>query len=216
MNSTDLSQADFLALVRELDELRLRPQRGGVNEPEFRELVDPPGKPLVQAYLQQLSPSEVKGQGMTKPVFYAEIPTPPENWQSAWLVKALLQQWGDPTWDKREPTHDKTYRLERGLLDQRVELAILADIHHLALPGGRPLLDLFEGITSFFQSRTRIIPLVIVGEREGMNRLVLANSRLSSRYWRIRLPSEPEEPEDPAAEAELRRLLGLDKLKKRG
>jgi hypothetical protein len=213
MNGTDLSQADFLALVRELNELRLRPQRGGVNEPEFRELVDPPGKTLVQAYLQQLSPSEGTGQGTSKPVFYAEIPTPPENWQSAWLIKALLKQWGDPTWDKRESTHDKTYRLEHGLLEQRVELAILADIHHLALPGGRSLIDLFEGITSFFQSRTRIIPLVIIGEREGMNRLVLANSRLSSRYWRIRLPSEPEEPEDPAAEAELRRLLGLDKLR---
>lgn len=216
MDNTDPSQADFHTLVRELDELRRHPQWGGVDEPEFRELVDPPGKKLVHAYLQHHLSQGDKTQEPTKPIFYAEIPTPPENWQTAWLIKAFLKQWGDPTWDKREPTRDKERRLEHLLLTKQVDLAILTDIHRLILADDRLLVDLFDWITSFFQSSTRVIPLVIVGEREGMNRLICANSRFIGRYCRIRLPSEPKEPEDPEAESELRSMLGLDRLPKQG
>jgi Bacterial TniB protein len=210
--ATELSPDELLAaLTKELDELRKRPQRNAVGEPEFRWLADPPALPVVQAYVQQQKPMDGP-RSPARPVFCAAVPQPPSNYRSAWLLKSLLQQWGDPAWDKREPELEKMNRLEHALRAASVELAILTDIHYLVLPNGRPLTDMFDFLVSFFQSCMKTVPLVIVGDRVKTDRLICSNSRFIGRFWRIRLPGEPEEPEDPEAEARLRSLLGLDKI----
>src|SRR5712692_7201745 len=101
MTEADLTTQRLKVLTRELNELR----SSSLNlngEPDYRALTDTPGlpvKPLIHAYLQSL-PGKPALIPETRPVFYAEVPVPPRNWRTSWLVTSLLDQWGDPEWDK--------------------------------------------------------------------------------------------------------------------
>lgn len=176
------------------------------SEPDFREVADPPGKALIQAYLSALH----RRQPFTATywlVFYAEVPPPPRNERSAWFVKSLLQQWGDPAWDAQESAWEKEHRLEATLQEAHVELVIVADIHHLVLPR-QVLRERLDWLLSLFQTGIHV-PLVIVGEPAHMQQLILSDARFCSRFWPIRLPGEQKLPEDPTTRACLYELLGL-------
>jgi hypothetical protein len=205
MTETDLWTEGLRILSGEMANLRVR--RLKLNgEPDFREVADPPGKALIQAYLSALN----RRQPFTPthwPVFYAEVPPPPRNERSSWFIKSLLQQWGDPAWDARESAWEKEQRLESALQEAHVELVIVADIHHLVLPR-RVLRGRLDWLLYLFQTGIHV-PLVIVGEPEGMQQLILADARFCSRFWPIRLPGEQKLPEDPAAKKHLYELLGL-------
>lgn len=197
------------ALTHELDELRSSSRKPN-GEPEFRALADVPArpvKPLIHTYLRSL-PGQQALFPATRPVFYAEVPFPPANRRTSWLVTSLLDQWGDPEWDKRESSYDKQYRLESALQAAQVELLIMADVHHLRLPSGRLLGERLDWLLSLSQSVIKI-PLVIVGEPTVMEQLILTDGRFCSRFWPIRLPGDPKPKEDPLASERLRTLLGL-------
>ncbi|EFH85207.1 hypothetical protein [Ktedonobacter racemifer] len=76
-------------------------------EPPFHYLTDPPGKILLQAYREHLTPQA------NKAFFYAEIPpTEQRPTGAAWLLKVLLQALGDPDWNKREAAYTHAMRNE--------------------------------------------------------------------------------------------------------
>jgi hypothetical protein len=205
MTETDLWIEGRRILGRELAHLRAS-SRNLNGEPDFRELADPPGKALIQAYLSALH----RHQPFTSthwPVFYAEVPAPPRNERSSWFVKSLLQQWGDPAWDARESAWEKEHRLEAALQEAYVELVIVADIHHLVLPR-RVLREGLDWLLYLFQTGIHA-PLVIVGEPVKMQQLILSDARFCSRFWPIRLPGEQKLPEDLTARTRLYELLGL-------
>ncbi len=194
------------ALTQELD--LLRSSTLNLNgEPEFRALADDPAlptKPLLHAYLAELACKALR----TRPVFYAEVPCPPPNWRTSWFVKSLLLQWGDPAWDARESSYEKQDRLGDAMHAARVELMIVADLHHLKLSNGRLLGERLDWLLSLFQSAVKI-PLVIVGEPTIMEQLILTDGRFCTRFWPLRLPGDPEPKKDPEAERRLRALLGI-------
>jgi hypothetical protein len=205
MTETDLWTEGLRILGRELAHLRTSSLKLN-GEPDFREVADPPGKALIQAYLSAL----YRQQPFTAehwPVFYAEVPPPPRNERSSWFVKSLLQQWGDPAWDARESAWEKEHRLMTALQAAHVELVIVADIHHLVLPQ-RALRERLDWLLYLFQTGIHV-PLVIVGEPVNMQKLILSDARFCSRFWPIRLPGEQKLPEDPAAKKHLYELLGL-------
>lgn len=175
-------------------------------EPDFREVADPPGKALIQAYLSALH----QRQPFTAthwPVFYSEVPSPPHNERSPWFVKSLLQQWGDPAWDARESAWEKEHRLVVAIQAAHVELVIVADVHHLVLPR-RVLRERLDWLLYLFQTGIHV-PLVIVGEPVKMQQLILSDARFCSRFWPIRLPGEQKLSEDPVARTRLYERLGL-------
>jgi hypothetical protein len=140
-------------------------------------------------------------------VFYAEIPVPPRNWRTSWLITSLLDQWGDPAWDSQISSYDKHYRLEGAMRSAHVELIMVADTHRLVLPNDRVLGEQLDWLLSLSQSSR--IPLVIAGEPEKMEQLILTDARFCSRFWPIRLPGMPKKPENPQVRARVRKLLGF-------
>ncbi len=175
-------------------------------EPDYREVADPPGKALIQAYVSELQ----RQQPFTathRPVFYAEVPAPPYNGRTSWFIQSLLRQWGDPDWDARESAWEKEHRLMAALQEAHVELVVVADIHHLALPR-RVLREKLDSLLYLFQTGIHV-PLVIVGEPVGMNRLICSDARFCSRFWTLHLPGEQRPPEDPDALERLYERLGL-------
>ena len=207
--AADWTERRQRALTHELDLLRSSSLHLN-GEPEFRALADAPAlpsKPLIHAYLTELA-HRTPLIPQTRPVFYAEVPCPSPNWRSAFLIQSLSQQWGDPAWDRRESSYEKQYRLEDAMRSARVELMIVADIHHLRLPNGRLLGERLDWLLSLFQSAVKI-PLVIVGEPTIMEQLILTDGRFCTRFWPIHLPGDPEPKKDPEAEKRLRSLLGI-------
>jgi hypothetical protein len=191
---TETDQAEGLrAVSRALDSLRGSPlQRNG--EPQFRKIGDPPGKTLIGHYLHQESRTTSR-----RLIFYAEVPAPGErNERSAWFIRALLEQWGDPDWNKRELMDVKEARLTYDLEEERVELIIVADIHHLVLEH-RILIQRMDWLLSLFQRGVKA-PLVIVGETQKLNQLIASDGRFGWRFLPIHLPGETHAL-DPATNA---------------
>lgn len=174
----------------------------GTQEPEFRWVADPPGKPVAQAYAHENLPQGT-GQNRVVPVFYAEIAQPSAKRKPYALVKSLLEQFGDPDAFKREEGLNKVYRLEYLLKSSQVRFAIMTDCHNLVA-------DEVEWLVSIFKSQIKTVPLIAIGEATAMERLTRGNASLARRFYRLRLPGEPPEKEDPQLEAKLRRMLGLD------
>ncbi|BCL84665.1 hypothetical protein ccbrp13_71300 [Ktedonobacteria bacterium brp13] len=141
-------------------------------EPQFRSLADPPGKSLVQAYLQHETDS--------KAVLYVEVPSTEQRPSGkAWLLKVLLRATDDPEWNKQEASYTKEIRL-KDRLKRETELVIVADIHHLAQEPQH-----FDLLLSVFQTDT-MMPLLIVGEPTQMRQLLMANARFTWRFQSLR------------------------------
>ena len=192
MAETD--QAEGLRTIsRALDSLRGSPLKGN-GEPEFRKIGDPPGKALIQHYLHQESQTTSH-----RLIFYAEVPAPGErNERSAWFIRSLLQQWGDPDWNKHEPIEAKEARLQAAIEDERIEVVIVADIHHLVLEH-QVLTQRMDWLLSLFQRGVQA-PLVIVGEPQKLNQLIASDGRFGWRFLPIHLPGETHAL-DPATNA---------------
>jgi hypothetical protein len=191
---TDPHWEELLACVSDqLDHIRSASlQRKG--EPHSRSLADPPGKALTQAYL---SVNERRAIGTAKrPVFYAEVPPPPKNWRTNWLLKSLLAQWGDPDWHKRTSGYNQQLRLENAWLLARVELLIIADVHHLVLPNGKVLATELDVLLDLSTNRVKI-PMVLVGEPTRMQQLLWADDRFGLRFPRILFLDEMRLPHMP-------------------
>lgn len=136
-------------------------------EPQFRSLNDPPGRSLLDAFLKPLTPT---GRDA---IFLAQVP--PHESRShgqAWLLKALLRQWGDPDWDKREAAYTKEHRL-KGHLKRKTDLVVLVDIHLLA-----EIPPQFELLLSIFQTG-KMMPLLIIGEPTRTRQLLTTNKRFA-------------------------------------
>jgi hypothetical protein len=139
-------------------------------EPQLRSLADPTGSAFLHEYLERLPPNERSA------VFSAEVPSSDQRpGGEVWLLKALLKQWGDADWDKREPNYKKEQSLKQ-LLKLKTELVVVADIH-LLLPTPRQ----FDDLLSTFQTGN-MMPLLIMGEPTQMQRLLASNERFTWRF----------------------------------
>ncbi|GHP00947.1 hypothetical protein KSF_109940 [Reticulibacter mediterranei] len=120
-------------------------------EPQFRYLDDPPGRSLLEAYLNRLTAS-------ARDAIFAQVPSDEDRPSGqVWLVKTLLHQWGDPDWDKREAASTKERRL-KDHLKRKATLVVLTDIHTLSHTPQQ-----FEILLSIFQT-DNMMPLLIIGE----------------------------------------------------
>ncbi len=210
MADEDSSELLLVALAREIATMQLLSR--GSSEPAYRWLADPPGKSVMQQYLQE-HPRRETDHELILPVFYAELPPAPIGRGKPNLTSFLLAQLGDTDAAKWRDALDRTYRLAELIHIYQVELVVLAEFHHLCTPTGRFLTDQLEWLVSFFRVHLKI-PLLAIGEEKAVNNLILASSSgVMRRFHRIRLPGEPPEPDDPVARAELRKRLGLDTLK---
>jgi hypothetical protein len=209
MADEDSSGLLLAALTREIATMQLLSR--GSSEPAYRWLADPPGKSVMQQYLQEHPRRETDYEPVL-PIFYAELPPTPSGRVPPNLTSFLLAQLGDVAAAKWKDALDKTYRLADLIHTYQVELVVLAEFHHLCTPTGRFLTDQLEWLVSFFRVHLKI-PLLAIGEEKTINSLILeSSSGVMRRFHRIRLPGEPPEPEDPVAWAELRKRLGLDTL----
>lgn len=198
--SESLDQAQMAAFVEALALAQSisHGNRAG-QEPAYRYLTDPPGKSVIQAYLQQRS-TELPVQSDTCPVLYVELPPlPPKRLP---LVEVLSRTLDLPMAGKWKDRFLAEERLAAQLRARQVELVILADAHHLI---NRPFG--VEWLVSFFRQHLSDVPLVLVGEREQMDNLLLwkATAWVVRRWSRIQLPGEPEERVE--RNAALRRLF---------
>ncbi len=159
-------------------------------EPAYRYLADPPGKSIIQAYLQQRS-SELPGQGDTGPILYVELP--PLSPKGPPLVEVLSRALDLPMRGKWQDRFLAEGRLAEQLRARQVELVILADAHHLINRRFG-----VEWLVSFFRQYLSDVPVVLVGESEQMDNLLLwkATAWVVRRWSRIQLPGEEEAPEE--------------------
>ncbi len=171
-------------------------------EPAYRYLGDPPGKPVIQAYLRQRATEAAQSDSL--PVFYIELPhlSP----QRPALIEVLSRGLDLPTAGKWKDRHLSEERLAEQLRARQVEFVILADAHHLT---GRP--HTVEWLVSYFRHYLNHVPLILVGAGKQMDDLLLwkATAWVVRRFHRIRLPGEPEEHEHAEIRAELRHMLGM-------
>ena len=172
-------------------------------EPAYRYLGDPPGKSVIQTYLQHLyrtSPTE----DQALPVFYIELP--PLFPQHPPLVEVLSHGLSLPMRGKWKDRYLAEERLAEQLHARHVELVVLADAHHLT---GRP--HAVEWLVSYFRHYLNDAPLVLVGDGEQMDDLLLwkATAWVVRRFHRIRLPGEPEERKNAETRADLYRMLNM-------
>lgn len=172
-------------------------------EPAYRYLGDPPGKSVIQAYLHQQQPTEL-AEDQALPVFYVELPPlfpdrPP-------LIEVLSRGLRLPMRGKWKDRYLSEERVAEQLRARQVELVVLADAHHLS---SRP--HAVEWLVSYFRHYLNHVPLVLVGESERMDTLLLwkATAWVVRRFHRIRLPGEPEEREHAETGADLHRMLGM-------
>ena len=172
-------------------------------EPAYRYLGDPPGKSVIQAYLQQQQTAKLT-EDQTLPVFYVEIP--PLFPQRPPLVGVLSRGLSLPMRGKWKDRYLSEERLAEQLRARQVELVVLADAHHLT---GRP--HTVEWLVSYFRQYLNHAPLVLVGEGEQIDDLLLwkATAWMVRRFHRIRLPGEPEERGNAETRADLHRMLGM-------
>lgn len=197
------------ALTREIATMHML--SSGSSEPAYRWIADPPGKAVMQQYLQ-LHPHRETDHEPVLPIFYAELPPAPSGRGKPNLTSFLLAQLGDVAAAKWKDALDRTYRLADLIHTYQVELVVLAEFHHLCTPTGRFLTDQLEWLVSFFRVHLKI-PLLAIGEEKIINSLILASSSgVIRRFHRMRLPGEPSEPEDADAWAQLQKRLGLDRL----
>src|SRR5713226_4083981 len=171
------------------------------HEPAYRYLGDSPGKSVIEAYLQQqqrTSPTE----DQRLPVFYVELP--PLFSDGPPLVEVLSHGLSLPMRGKWEDQFLAEERLAEQLLARQVELVVLADAHHLS---SRP--HSVEWLVSYFRRYLNHAPLVLIGEGEQMDTLLLwkATAWVVRRFHRIRLPGEPEAREHTETRADLHRIL---------
>ena len=157
------------------------------HEPAYRYLGDPPGKSVIQVYVHQQQPTDPT-EDQALPVFYVEVPHlfpdhPP-------LVEVLSRGLGLPMRGKWKDSLLAEERLADQLRARLVELVVLTDAHHLS---SRP--HAVEWLVSYFRHYLTHVPLVLVGESEQMDTLLLwkATAWVVRRFHRIRLPGEPEE-----------------------
>ncbi len=172
------------------------------HEPAYRYLGDPPGKAVIEAYLQEQRSTESKGQA--HPIFSVELP--PLVQERSPLVEVLSKALDLPMSGKWQDRLLAEERLAEQLRARQVELVIIADAHHLI---GRPLAR--EWLISFFRQHLNHVPLLLVGESKLMDDLLLwkASAGVVRRFRRIRLPGEPERQENAESRAHLHRLLGI-------
>ena len=173
------------------------------HEPAYRYLGDPPGKSVIQAYLHQQQPAEPT-EDQAFPVFYVEVPPLFPNRPP--LIEVLSRGLRLPMGGKWKDQFLAEERFAEQLRARQVELVVLADAHHLT---ARP--HAVEWLVSYFRNYLNHVPLVMVGESEQMDTLLLwkATAWVVRRFHRIRLPGEPEEREHAETRADLRRMLGI-------
>lgn len=202
-------QADFEALCHEIAGMQSL-SAGPSGIPAMRYLADPPGKRLAQAYLA-LHPHKETPTGWHIPVLYLELP-PPARRRPGSLLPLFLTQLGLPFGPRNEDRYFKEERFLAGMRAAQVKLTILADFHHLCEANGDIREMERDWIKGVFKSELKAIPLLAVGERAALKRLVCSTGQMARLFHPIRLPSEPPEPEDREARNRLRALLGLPPL----
>ncbi len=173
------------------------------HEPAYRYLADPPAMPVIQAYREQHPPRHPP-EGTSLPVFSVELP--PLSPRHPPLVEVLSRALELPVTGKWKEGYFAEARLAEQLRAQQVEVAILTNAHYLAKrPHG------VEWLVMFFRQQVNHIPLLLVGEGQQMDELLLwkATAWVVRRFHRIRLPGEPEVQESAEGRAALHRLLGM-------
>ena len=142
-------------------------------------LQDPPGKTLVQAYVQQ--------QTSAQQVLYVEIP--PQALQKrneTYLPTLFLKTLGDKDAETRDDAESKTMRLKLLMVQREVELIILVDFHHLVTQARKqPLVYEITWIKALIKDLYPPVPVVITGDLEIVEKILRSNQQMESLFSRL-------------------------------
>jgi len=172
-------------------------------EPAYCYLCDPPGQSVIEAYLQEQQPTEPP-EDQALPLFHVELPR--LSPQHPALIDVLSRALGLPTTGQWKNSYLSEERLAEHLRRRQVELVILANAHQLLnRPNG------VAWLVMYFRQHLNHIPLLLVGEGQQMDELLLwkATAWVVRRFHRVRLPGSPEVQESAESRAALHQFLGI-------
>lgn len=172
---------------------RIRQEKTWGDDPLRVYVSGPRVEDLLKEYLRQ-NPRDESGETTRIPVFFVELPPPPERRSANFLPSALLEQLGDPAARIREPADHKTYRLVRFIRACQVELIILAQFHHLLSAKRRqPLTSEFNWILELIMHQVKEVPVVVSGDQALTEHLPGSSFWLARRFFSISVPAGGQE-----------------------
>ena len=165
-----------------LQGVRQKRSRGGW--PICLYLPDPPGKMLVQAYVQQ--------QTSAQQILYVEIPPQAKPQRSeTYLPTLFLKALGDEHAETRDDAESKKMRLELLIGQRMVDLITLVDFHHLVTQARKlPLVHEITWIKALIKDLYPPVPVIITGDLELVERILLSNQQMETLFSRLLLSSE--------------------------